>query len=249
MSKTQKIKYDIVFLSYDEPYAEEHWQRLKKRFPYAKRVHGVKGILNAHKKCANLTRTDNFFVIDGDSYILDDFDLGSVPSEVSDDCFYMWMSRNAVNDLTYGNGGVKLFPKRIFDRVEKYGVDLFVHLPHKQVHQIASITRFNSSPFSSWRAGFRECVQLASQHSKKIKKKTEIYLLNIWCNVGYNRPFGKWCIRGARAGRRYGMENIGNENAVELMNNYEWLRERFSYELKHGYLKGMESGLNETERP
>jgi len=67
VKKEQKIKFDIVFLSYDEPLAEEHWKRLKKRFPYAQRVHGVKGILKAHKKCAKLARTDYFFVVDGDS--------------------------------------------------------------------------------------------------------------------------------------------------------------------------------------
>ena len=249
MTKKNEMKFDITFLSYDEPFAEEHWQRLKKRFPYAQRVHGVKGILKAHKKCAKLARTDNFFVIDGDSYILESFDISSVPSKISDDRFYMWMSRNAVNDLEYGNGGVKLFPKKIFDGIDKYGIDLFVHLPHMQIYQTASITRFNSSPFSSWRAGFRECIQIASQHSGKIRKKTEIYLLNVWCNVGSDRPFGKWCVKGARAGRRYGTENRGNEKAIKLMNDYGWLRGRFYYELKEGYLRGMESELNENERP
>jgi hypothetical protein len=249
MEKEQQMKFDIVFLSYDEPYAEEHWERLKKRFPYAQRVHGVKGILKAHKKCASLARTDYFFVVDGDAYILDSFGLDDVPSDISDDIFYMWMSRNAINDLTYGNGGVKLFPKKIFDKVAEYGVDLFVHLPHKQVNQVASLSRFNSSPFNSWRAGFRECAQLASEHSKKIKKRTRIYLLNIWCNKGADREFGRWCIKGSRAGRRYGMENIGNKKAIKLMNDFDWLKMRFYSELKEGYLKGMESELDESQKP
>ncbi len=249
MNKKKKINFDIVFLSYDEPYAEEHWQRLKKRFPYAQRVHGVKGILKAHKECARVARTHYFFVVDGDAYILESFELDDAPSEISDDYFYMWMSRNAVNDLVYANGGVKLFSKRIFDGIEEYGVDIFVHLPHMQIYQIASLNRFNASPFSSWRAGFRECIQLASQHSKTIKKRTRIYLLNVWCNVGANRPFGKWCVKGARAGRRYGMENIGNENAVKLMNDFDWLRKRFYCELKHGYLRDMESELDESQKP
>lgn len=245
MSKKQEMKFDIVFLSYDEPFADEHWRRLKKRFPYAQRVHGVKGILNAHKKCASLARTEYFFVVDGDAYILDDFSLNDVPSDISKNYFYMWSSRNAINDLKYGNGGVKLFPKNIFDGVEEYGIDIFVDLPHKQVYKVASLSRFNSSPFCSWRAGFRECVLLASQHSKRIKKQGRIYLLNIWCNKGASRKFGLWCIKGARAGRRYGMENIGNKKAIELMNDFNWLKMRFYYELKEGYLKGMESGLDE----
>ncbi len=249
MKKNQEIKFDIIFLSYDEPYAEEHWERLKNRFPYAGRVHGVKGILNAHKECAKIARTDYFFVVDGDAYILDDFKLDEAPADVSDEFFYMWMSRNAINDLTYGNGGVKLFPKRIFDKVEEYGVDMFVHLPHKQIYDVACISRFNASPFYSWRAGFRECVQLASEHSKRIKRQTRIYLLNIWCNKGADREFGRWCIKGSRAGRRYGMENIGNEKAVKLMNDFDWLRGRFYCELKEGYLKGMENELDESQKP
>jgi hypothetical protein len=249
VKKGQKIKFDVVFLSYDEPLAEEHWKRLKKRFPYAQRVHGVKGILNAHRKCAYLAKTDYFFVVDGDAYILDNFEFDVVPSDIRDDQFYMWMSRNAINDLTYGNGGVKLFPKNIFDDVEEYGIDLFIRLPHKQVKQVASVSRFNASPFYSWRAGFRECAQLASQHSKKIKEQSRIYLLNIWCNKGTDREFGKWCIKGSRAGRRYGMENIGNEKAIKLINNFDWLKTRFYYELKSGYLKGMENELNEQSAP
>jgi hypothetical protein len=249
MKMKQNIKFDVIFLSYDEPLAEEHWDRLRKRFPYAQRVHKVKGILKAHKKCAELARTDHFFVVDGDAYILDGFDIYDVPPEISDDHFYMWQSRNAVNDLVYGNGGVKLFPKKIFDGVEKYGVDLFVNLPHKQIRRVASLSRFNASPFYSWRAGFRECVQLASQHSKTIKDMTRIYLLNVWCNKGADREFGIWCIRGARAGRRYGIENIDNKKAVEKMNDFEWLRNRFYYELKDGYLKCMADELKESQKP
>jgi hypothetical protein len=239
MKSDKKMKFDIIFLSYDEPNAEENWRHLKKLFPYAQRVHGVKGILKAHKKCESIARTDKFYVVDGDQYILENFDLNSAPVEFKDCCYYMWMSRNSINDLEYPNGGVKFFPKGIFDGIQEYGVDLFVNLPHKLINQVASLNKFNASPFYSWRAGFRECVQLASRHSDVIKHRTEVYLLNVWCNKGSNRPFGKWCVKGARAGRRYGLENRGNAEAVELMNNYDWLRERFYYELKEGYLRGM----------
>jgi hypothetical protein len=242
VKKEQKIKFDVVFLSYDEPLAEEHWKRLKKRFPYAKRVHGVKGILNAHKECAKVARTDYFFVVDGDAYVLDSFSFDDVPSELSEDFFYMWSSRNAINDLTYGNGGVKLLPKAILDGIEDYGLDMFITLPHKNIPEVASLSRFNASPFYSWRAGFRECAQLACnacKHSKEIKKQIRIYLLNVWCNKGTDRKFGIWCIKGARAGRRYGNENRNNEKGIEQINDFDWLRKRFDYELKKGHLKDM----------
>jgi len=243
------VKFDVIFLSYDEPYADEHWERLKEKFPKAQRVHGIKGILEAHKECARVARTDYFFVVDGDAYILDSFGFDNVPFEISDDRFYMWMSRNAVNDLQYGNGGVKLFPKGIFDGIKEYGIDLFIHLPHERIRQVVSVSRFNCSPFCSWRAGFRECAQLASQHSKRPRESTRRNLLKVWCSKGAERPFGGWCIQGSRAGRKYGLENIGNEKAVEMINNFDWLRERFYHELKEGYLKGMDSELNENQRP
>ncbi len=252
MNKKFKEKFDIVFLSYDEPYAEEHWQRLKKRFPAAQRVHGVKGILNAHKECACLAKTDYFFVVDGDAYILDEFNFRSgLPSRLQSDCLYIFGSRNPINDLVYGNGGVKLFPKSTFDGVEDSGVDVTLTILPKYmpIETVSSITRFNASPFDTWKAGFRECVNLGSLKWSCHKDQGRVYLLNVWCNKGWNRPFGKWCIKGARAGRRYGMENIKNEKALKLMNDYDWLRKHFYYELKKGYLKGMESELDKNMRP
>ena len=36
--------FDIIFMSYQEPNADENWQRLVDKFPWARRVHGVKGL-------------------------------------------------------------------------------------------------------------------------------------------------------------------------------------------------------------
>ena len=41
---------DFVFLSVDEPNAEKNFANLKRKIPWAKRVHGVKGFDTAHKK-------------------------------------------------------------------------------------------------------------------------------------------------------------------------------------------------------
>jgi len=252
MKNKRDVKFDIIFLSYDEPLADEHWKRLKKRYPFAGRVHGVKGILNAHKKCAEIAETDYFFVVDGDAYILDTFSFENIPFKLSEDFFYMWSSRNAVNDLTYSNGGVKLLPKAFLDDIEDYGLDMFITLPHKNINEVASLSRFNANPFYSWRAGFRECAQLACnacKHSKEIKRQLRIYLLNIWCNKGFDREFGMWCIKGARAGRRYGIENRRNENSITMINDFDWLRDRFYYELEKGYLKDIASELKEDQKP
>ena len=48
--------FDIIFMSYQEPDADKHWKVLVDRFPWARRVHGVKGLTNAHIECAKISR-------------------------------------------------------------------------------------------------------------------------------------------------------------------------------------------------
>ena len=65
--------YDIIFISYNEPNAEDNWKSLKERFPMSKRVHGVKGIHQAHIAAARKSFTKMFWVVDGDAQIVPSF--------------------------------------------------------------------------------------------------------------------------------------------------------------------------------
>ena len=67
--------YDIVFISYNELQADENYKNLKDKFPYAKRVHGVKGIHQAHIEAAKLSVTEMFWAVDADAIIVEDFDF------------------------------------------------------------------------------------------------------------------------------------------------------------------------------
>ena len=67
------VDYDIVYLSYDEPNAEQNYADLCKKVPWAKRVHGVKGSDSAHKAAAEQSETERFVTVDGDNRISDDF--------------------------------------------------------------------------------------------------------------------------------------------------------------------------------
>ena len=55
--------------------ADENFARLKERFPLAKRVHGVKGIHQAHIAAAKKAFTQMFWVVDGDAKVVEDFDF------------------------------------------------------------------------------------------------------------------------------------------------------------------------------
>ena len=65
--------YDIVFISYQEPNADENYGKLKERFPLAKRLHGVKGIHQAHIAAAKKCFTKMFWIVDGDAIIENNF--------------------------------------------------------------------------------------------------------------------------------------------------------------------------------
>ena len=54
--------FDIIFISYKEPNADSNFKDLQSRFPIAQRVHGVKGIHQAHIEAAKKALTKMFYV-------------------------------------------------------------------------------------------------------------------------------------------------------------------------------------------
>ena len=104
-------KYDIVFISYNEPNADDNFINLKNRFPLVNRVHGVNGIHQAHIAAAKLAETDMFYVVDGDAIIVEDFKFDYAVPRYEKSYVHVWHSRNPINDLVYGYGGVKLLPR------------------------------------------------------------------------------------------------------------------------------------------
>ena len=77
---------DVIFLSYDEPTADENFELLQLFAPHAKRVHGVDGILNAHKECAKASSTNYFYVVDADAVIDELFTFKFTPSAYKEVC-------------------------------------------------------------------------------------------------------------------------------------------------------------------
>ena len=75
-----KPHLDVVFMSYNEKDADKHYDLLKKRIPSAKRINGVKGMLNAYNACREIAETPYYFIVEGDSVICKDFNF-SLPKE------------------------------------------------------------------------------------------------------------------------------------------------------------------------
>jgi len=219
--------YDIVFISYGEAYAEDNWNLLKDRFPTAKRVANVKGIHQAHIKAAKKCFTKMFWVVDADAQLVDDFNFDYEVDKYNLETVHVWRSINPVNDLVYGYGGVKLLPRKLTINMDTSKPDMTTSIStqFKAVEQMSNITAFNTDPFSTWRSAFRECAKLASKTIQgQIDEETETRL-ETWTTVGHDRLFGEYAIRGARAGREFG---ISRSNDIQLINNYEWLEEQFN---------------------
>jgi len=221
--------YDIVFISYQEPNADENFNKLKSRFPMTKRIHGVKGIHQAHIAAAKKCFTKMFYIVDADAQIVDNFIFSYQPDEWTQDTVHVWRSRNPINDLVYGYGGIKLFPRKLTINMDTSKPDMTTSITNKfkPMPEISNITAFNTDPFNTWKSAFRECVKLSSRIIDRQKDNETNKRLHTWCTIGEDRPYGKYAIEGAKAGAVYGARNRGNIDALKIINDFNWLRGKF----------------------
>jgi len=216
--KIKIIDQDIVFLSYDEPNAEENYVDLLNKVPWAKRVHGVKGSDAAHKACAAISDTEYFTTVDADNIIEPDYlnveidfdELGLDESYV-----FSWCGRIHVNGLEYGNGGLKLWTREFVNNMkthenalphdERNKVEFCFDQRYYQFNERYSESFTNSTPFQAWRAGFREGVKMGLDQGFKVDDLRKVWRQNyrrllIWCTIGADVKNGLWSVYGARQG-------------------------------------------------
>jgi hypothetical protein len=234
VSITGSNQLDVIFISYNEPNAEKNWLRVLEKSPKAFRVNGITGIVNAHKCAAELATTDMFYVIDGDAYLTDDWSFEYQPSIFDRDCVHVWRSRNPVNDLEYGYGGVKLLPRQLTLDVDPNCVDMTTSISSrfKPMNKVSNITEFNTNEFNTFRSAFRECAKLSSNILKRQLARESSKRLNIWCTVGDDKPFGEWAIKGANAGKEFGCDNQKNLTALQKINDDEFIQKQFAISQK-----------------
>ena len=240
---------DVFYISYDETAKEEHWANLMMKFPFAKRVDGVKGFDNAHKECARQSETERFITIDGDN-IVDEkfFDLAiSFPPETPDleHSVISWSAKNMVNGLVYGNGGIKCWPVDLVlemkthenaeDETKK--VDFCWDLNYIQMNNIYSEVYNAGSPFQAFRAGYREGVKMSLDEGKTVPVKDfqkRIWPKNYerlltWCNIGADVENGLWACFGARLGC-YDV-NFVEDYKLENISSFDWFKTYFEEEV------------------
>jgi len=217
------VEYDIFFISYKEPNADANYEKLRSRYPNAKRVHGIKGIHNAHKQCAKLSSTAMFWTVDGDTIIDDDFKLDYRPSIWESNYLHLWYTRNPVNDLVYGYGGIKLWPKWALLNFDGNWLDFTTSVGNiKIIDNVVATTEFNTSAYDAWRSGFRESVKLCSDISRTGSQENFDRLL-IWVNKANRVPFAQDTVQGARDGLAYFVKFSQKPQLLQRINDFEWI--------------------------
>jgi hypothetical protein len=229
---------DVFFLSYDEPFADDNFKLLQLFAPNAKRVHGIKGIFEAHQECARQSKTSHFYVVDADAIIEEEFSFKFTPQSdrfvyetiPETECVFVWRSRNPVNDLIYGYGAAKLFPKQKLLDATQWNVDMTTSIGATFVpkFQISNTTAFNTCPFNTWKSAFRECTKLSSAIIPNGDNTDNMYRLQKWCQtVTKRRPFADFCRLGALQGRDFGQRYAARTDILNKINDFDWLKEMF----------------------
>ena len=215
------------FLNYDDSNAEENFAKAKSVLPTIQRLNTITSIAESHKACASKSFTDQFMVVDSDNYLLD-FSLNDVYDSVKEkNKIYVFRSKNPVNDLEYGHGGVKVFQRSLF--VDKDVIDFttsfngHIHI----VKKLLSIHKFNSTPFQAWRTAVRECTKLSSGIIPNRNNSEDEYRLDIWCSKFNNVENAEFVESGAKFGREFGTVNKDRPLILKKINDFKWLKDKY----------------------
>lgn len=213
------IPYEIVFISYREPFANQSYKHLTERFN-AIRVKDVKGIFEAHKAAAEKVSTKMFWVVDADAIIDENFNFEYVPDVYDQKTVHVWNSKNPVTGMEYGYGGVKLFNTEQVREATSWGLDFTTGLStdFKAMPEISCVTKFNTDAFSTWRSAFRECVKLTLKDDTESEQR-----LNAWLNPLPEADFSQDAKQGAQMGMQYALDNQENIKELDNINNFKWL--------------------------
>jgi hypothetical protein len=230
------VPYDVFFISYNEVNADDNWDLLIKYCPRAKRVDGITGIHNAHRRCAELSETSMFWTIDADSVLIDGFDLSWTPSVYDRQYLHIWHTINPVNNLSYGYGAIKLWPVSSVIDFRGEWIDFTTSVGQvKLIEEVASVTNFNTDPFSSWKSGFRETVKLSMQVSSK-KDSQSLDRLVTWLNKTNTVSYGSDTVWGARDGLQYYLTNRDNHDELRMINDFNYLKNIYAKTTKPSFL-------------
>jgi hypothetical protein len=243
--------YPVVFLSFDEPNADTHWEMLQALTPHKNiaRVHGVVGFDTAHKTAAaQFPNSEYIITVDADNQVDPEFFKRYAPEGMNGKVSFTWGGRQYTNGLMYGNGGLKLWSTEHLANMrshelaseERDAVDFCWDFNrYKDVSGCYSTVYTNASAYQAFRVGFREGVKLSMEQGRFSEWKKTMHAANFqrlltWMTVGQDVENGAWSIYGARLAVK--MLQYDNFDFVKIR-DYNWFNEFFIGQSKHNPTK------------
>jgi hypothetical protein len=215
---------DVIFISNGEPMAEQNWQTLTQLCPRAKHSHGVTGREQAYKAAAGLSNTPWFFAVFAKTEVLPGFKFDFQPDRLQAPKHYIFHSRNPLNGLEYGAMNINLYNQQlVLDTVP--GIDFTLSAAHEVVPVCASISRFNTDPWITWRSAFREVLKLKQEVEQGAGVEIQ-YRLNVWCTHAQGEN-AEHCLQGANDALEYYHQVNGDNDKLKLSFDWAWLQEYY----------------------
>jgi len=241
IDKTKKqhmpsAQQDVIFISYDEPDADQNWEILKNKCSRAQRVHGVAGMELALEAAADVSTTPWYYAVFAKTRLHDAFDFSFVPDYMQQPKNYIFDCRNRVNGLEYGHMGIVMYNCqgiKTLNQQGDFGLDYTLSFPHESVPVLSCYGEFDQTPYHTWRTAFRECAKLAYFESETATVDGA-YRLQTWLEKAQG-PYAEWCLRGAADGVEF--FNSSNQQIQTLKQSFKWEWLRSYFESRYGNLE------------
>ena len=248
----------IVFISYNEPQANDNFAWLNEHHFNVQRVDGIKGSDAAHKAAARLIDEEYFATVDADCKVVPWF--AHVPSQTKLEprINISFPSINSLNGLCYGNGSTKVWhtPSMLSTPTHESATNdkdrfefcwAFNYVAEKQP---AGVVHFLSEQ-QAWRAGYREGAKLLMHEGKF--KGVDFLKQNCWSNfcrmltwytVGWDHEYGLNAINGAVTGSL--MVLSGNYEADDI-SDFDVIDKKFTNAIS-GNMKWLDDDLDKLSK-
>ena len=248
----------IVFISCNEPQANDNFAWLNEHHFNVQRVDGIKGSDAAHKAAARLIDEEYFATVDADCKVVPWF--AHVPSQTKLEprINISFPSINSLNGLCYGNGSTKVWhtPSMLSTPTHESATNdkdrfefcwAFNYVAEKQP---AGVVHFLSEQ-QAWRAGYREGAKLLMHEGKF--KGVDFLKQNCWSNfcrlltwytVGWDHEYGLNAINGAVTGSL--MVLSGNYEADDI-SDFDVIDKKFTNAIS-GNMKWLDDDLDKLSK-
>lgn len=208
--------YDVFFISYDESNREENWKQVLKFHPNAIHIEGVDGIANAHMLCNDICKTERFWTVDGDNFLLKEL---SINEECEEDLLF-FNAIDPIDGYVSTIGGVKLWKKNsiINKDMSKGDFCKYATKSYKVIHETMSIHQYANTPEEAWRHTFRHIVKSLTGIITK-----EVLDSNL-ARAEEHRHLNPHSYRGYLDALEYAKECNSDFDKINLINDFSWLK-------------------------